>query len=96
MLVLQYVFDEIKLGFFDWFYKHACNQRARMHAATYDRVVDLFFDELCAWKLVSFFNSKVKVYRFNNTLHLVLSLFNSAQIVSFIFQQDKSKRILAS
>ena len=39
MLELQKVFDEIKIGFFLWFYKHMCNQRARLHAATYDRVV---------------------------------------------------------
>ena len=39
MLELQNVFEEIKIGFFLWFYKHVRNQRIRLHAATYDRVV---------------------------------------------------------
>ena len=43
MLELQKVFDEIKIGFFLWFYKHnICHQRTRLHAATYDRVVLVF------------------------------------------------------
>ena len=28
-----------KICFFLWFYEHECNQRTRLHAATYDRVV---------------------------------------------------------
>ena len=39
---LKKVFDEIKTGFSAWFYKHMCNQRNHMHAATYDRVMQFF------------------------------------------------------
>ena len=36
---MQKNFDEMKIGFFLWFYKRMCNQRTHLHAATYDRVV---------------------------------------------------------